>query len=307
MAMRIEAALASNGRIVDWSYDVWSNSHAMRPGQAGGVNLLAAWELETPFAESPAPHIPQPFGDGDRNAPPPYEVPRKEIRYHLLLDAPVRNGSFRTLGAHGNVFAIESFMDELASIAGQDPLAFRLLHLKDPRARAVLQAAADMAGWTPGKKGDGQRGRGIAYSRYKSIGMYAAVVVDLEVDRKTGVVKVPKVMMAADIGRVVNPDGAKNQIEGGILQAISITLKEQVLFDRKEVTSREWSGYPILTFPEVPSVEIVLMDGNDPSLGAGEGSLPPTSAALANAFANATGRRIRELPMTPERVKVSLS
>jgi len=263
--------------------------------------------LETPFAESPAPHIPQPFGDGDRNAPPPYEVPRKEIRYHLLLDAPVRNGSFRTLGAHGNVFAIESFMDELATIAGQDPLAFRLLHLKDPRARAVLQAAADMAGWTPGKKGDGQRGRGIAYSRYKSIGMYAAVVVDLEVDRKTGVVKVPKVMMAADIGRVVNPDGAKNQIEGGILQAISITLKEQVLFDRKEVTSREWSGYPILTFPEVPSVEIVLMDGNDPSLGAGEGSLPPTSAALANAFANATGRRIRELPMTPERVKVSLS
>jgi nicotinate dehydrogenase subunit B len=307
MAMRIEAALASNGRIVDWSYDVWSNSHAMRPGQAGGVNLLAAWELETPFAKSPAPHIPQPFGDGDRNAPPPYEVPRKEIRYHLLLDAPVRNGSFRTLGAHGNVFAIESFMDELATIAGQDPLAFRLLHLKDPRARAVLQAAADMAGWTPGKKGDGQRGRGIAYSRYKSIGMYAAVVVDLEVDRKTGVVKVPKVMMAADIGRVVNPDGAKNQIEGGILQAISITLKEQVLFDRKEVTSREWSGYPILTFPEVPSVEVVLMDGSDPSVGAGEGSLPPTSAALANAFANATGRRIRELPMTPERVKISLS
>ncbi len=307
MAMRVEAALASDAKIVDWSYDVWSNSHAMRPGQAGGVNLLAAWELATPFAKSPAPHIPQPFGDGDRNAPPPYELPRKEIRNHLLLDAPVRNGSFRTLGAHGNVFAIESFMDELASVAGRDPLAFRLLHLKDPRARAVLQAAADMAGWTPGKKGDGQHGRGMAYSRYKSIGMYAAVVVDVEVDRKTGIVKVPKVVMAADIGRVINPDGAKNQIEGGILQAISITLKEQVLFDRREVTSREWSGYPIRTFPEVPSVEIVLMDGNDPSLGAGEGSLPPTSAALANAFANATGRRIRELPMAPERVKASLS
>jgi nicotinate dehydrogenase subunit B len=307
MAMRVEAALASDGSIVDWSYDVWSNSHAMRPGQSGGVNLLAAWELETPFAKSPAPHIPQPFGDGDRNAPPPYELPRKEIRYHLLLDAPVRNGSFRTLGAHGNVFAIESFMDELANIAGRDPLAFRLSHLKDPRARAVLQAVADMAGWTPGQKGDGRRGRGLAYSRYKSIGMYAAVVVDVEVDRNTGIVKVPRVMMAADIGRVINPDGAKNQIEGGILQAISITLKEQVLFDRKEVTSREWSGYPILTFPEVPSVEVVLMDGSDPSVGAGEGSLPPTSAALANAFANATGRRLRELPITPERVKASLS
>jgi CO/xanthine dehydrogenase Mo-binding subunit len=307
MAMRVEAALASDGRIVDWSYDVWSNSHAMRPGQAGGVNLLAAWELETPFDKSPAPHIPQPFGDGDRNARPPYELPRKEIRNHLLLDAPVRNGSFRTLGAYGNVFAIESFMDELASVAGRDPLAFRLSHLKDPRARAVLQAAADMAGWTPGEKGDGQRGRGIAYSRYKSIGMYAAVVVDVEVDRKTGIVKVPRVVMAADIGRVINPDGAKNQIEGGILQAISITLKEEVLFDRREITTREWSGYPILTFPEIPSVEIVMIDGSDPSLGAGEGSLPPTSAALANAFANATGRRIRELPMTPERVKASLS
>ncbi len=137
--------------------------------------------------------------------------------------------------------------------------------------------------------------------------MYAAVVVDVEVDRKTGVVKVPRVVMAADIGRVVNPDGAKNQLEGGIVQAVSLTLKEQVAFDRREITSRDWSGYPILTFREVPSIEVILMDRSDPSLGAGEGSLPPTSAALANAFAHATGRRIRELPMTPERVKASLS
>jgi nicotinate dehydrogenase subunit B len=307
MAVRVEAALASDGKIVDWSYDVWSNSHAMRPGQAGGVNLLAAWDLSTPLAKSPPPHIPQPFGDGDRNAVPSYELPRKEIRNHLLLDTPVRNGSFRTLGSHGNIFAIESFMDELADVAGSDPLAFRLSHLKDPRARAVLQAAADKAGWTPGKKGDGRNGRGIAFCRYKSIGMYAAAVVDVEVDRKTGVVRVPRVVMAADIGRVVNPDGAKNQLEGGIVQAVSLTLKEQVAFDRKEITSRDWSGYPILRFPEVPGVEVVLMDRSDPSMGAGEGSLPPTSAALANAFAHATGRRIRELPMTPERVKASLS
>jgi nicotinate dehydrogenase subunit B len=307
MAMRVEAGLASDGRIVDWSYDVWSNSHAMRPGQAGGVNLLAAWDLNTPFAKSPPPHIPQPFGDGDRNAVPSYELPRKEIRNHLLLDAPVRNGSFRTLGAHGNVFAIESFMDELADAAGSDPLAFRLAHLRDPRARAVLQAAADKAGWAPGKKGDGRNGRGLAFCRYKSIGMYAAAVVDVEVDRKTGVIKVPRVVMAADIGLVVNPDGAKNQLEGGIVQAVSLTLKEQVTFDRREITSRDWSGYPILTFPEVPRVEVILMDRSDPSLGAGEGSLPPTSAALANAFAHASGRRLRELPMTPERVKASLS
>jgi nicotinate dehydrogenase subunit B len=307
MAMRVEAALASDGKIVDWSYDVWSNSHAMRPGQAGGVNLLAAWDLSAPFVKSPPPHIAQPFGDGDRNAVPSYELPRKAIRNHLLLDAPVRNGSFRTLGAHGNIFAIESFIDELADVAGIDPLAFRLAHLRDPRARAVLQAAADKAGWIPGKKGDGRRGRGLAFCRYKSIGMYAAAVVDVEVERKSGLVKVPRVVMAADIGFVVNPDGAKNQLEGGIIQAVSLTLKEQVGFDRREITSRDWSGYPILTFSEVPSVEVILMDRSEPSLGAGEGSLPPTSAALANAFAHATGRRLRELPMTPERVKASLS
>jgi nicotinate dehydrogenase subunit B len=307
MAMKVEAALGSDGKIVDWSYDVWSNSHAMRPGQAGGVNLLAAWDLKTPFVKSPAPHIPQPFGDGDRNAVPSYELPRKEIRNHLLLDAPVRNGSFRTLGSHGNIFAIESFMDELAEAAGSDPLAFRLAHLRDPRAQAVLRAAADKAGWTPGQKGDGRRGRGLAFCRYKSIGMYAAAVVDVEVDRNSGVIKVPRVVMAADIGLVVNPDGAKNQLEGGIVQAVSLALKEQVTFDRRQITSRDWSGYSVLAFPEVPSVEIVLMQRSDPSLGAGEGSLPPTSAALANAFAHATGRRLRELPMTPERVKASLS
>jgi CO/xanthine dehydrogenase Mo-binding subunit len=307
MAMRVEAALAPDGKIVDWSYDVWSNSHAMRPGQGGGVNLLAAWDLSAPFVKSPPPHIPQPFGDGDRNAVPFYELPRKEVRNHLLLDAPVRNGSFRTLGAHGNIFAIESFMDELADAAGMDPLAFRLGHLRDTRARAVLQAAADKAGWAPRKKGDGRSGRGLAFCRYKSIGMYAAAVVDVEVDRKTGVIRVPRVVMAADIGLVVNPDGAKNQLEGGILQAVSLTLKEQVAFDRREITSRDWSDYPILTFPEAPSVEVVLMERSDPSLGAGEGSVPPTSAALANAFAHATGRRLRELPMTAERVKASFS
>src|SRR5260370_5969202 len=180
MAMRVEEALASDGNIVDGSYDVWSNSHAMRPGQAGGVNLLAAWDLSQRFVRSPPPHIPQPFGDGDRNAVPFYELPRKEVRNHLLLDAPVRNGSFRTLGAHGNIFAIESFMDELADVAGIDPLSFRLAHLRDPRARAVLQAAADKAGWTCGTTSDGGNGRGLAFCRYKSIGIYAAAVVDVE-------------------------------------------------------------------------------------------------------------------------------
>jgi nicotinate dehydrogenase subunit B len=308
MAMRLEAALSSAGRIVDWSYDVWSNSHAMRPGQAGGVNLLAAWHLKEPFSPSPAPHIPQPFGDGDRNAPPPYEIPRKEIKYHLLLDAPIRNGSFRTLGAHGNVFAIESFMDELAEAAELDPVAFRLAHLKDPRARAVIDAAAANSRWIPGTKGDGSHGRGFAYSRYKNIGMYAAVVADVEVDRKTGIVRVPQVVIAADVGCVINPDGAGSQLEGGIVQAVSLSLKEQVTFDRRSITTRNWSDYPILTFSEVPSIRVILVGrSDDPPLGAGEGSVAPASAAVANAFADATGRRLRLLPMTPERVKAALT
>ena len=307
MAMRVQATLSADGRIVDWSHDVWSNSHAMRPGQAGGVNLLAAWDLSRPFVKSPAPHVPQPYGDGDRNAPPPYELSRKQITNHLLLDTPIRNGSFRTLGAHGNVFAIESFMDELANAAGIDPVTFRLMHLKDRRAIAVIEAAKRTAGWSAEAKGDGHQGRGFAYSRYKNIGMYAAAVVDIEVNRKTGEIRVPRVVLAADIGRIINPDGARNQLEGGIIQSVSLTLKEQVAFNGREITTRDWSSYPILTFPETPIVDLVLIESQEASLGAGEGSLPPTSAALANAFSHATGHRLRELPMTPERVRRAIA
>ena len=305
MVATVSAALDGAQRPADWTTEIWSGRHTSRPG--GGGNLLAAEALPNPPPAPPAAESSYPPGAGTRNGEPLYAFPAKRILHHLIAETPVRTSSLRGLGATLNVFAIESFMDELADTAGMDPLAFRLMHLKDPRARAVLQAAADKAGWTAGKKGDGRHGRGLAFCRYKSIGMYAAAAVDVEVDRKTGAVKVPRVVMAADVGLVVNPDGAKNQLEGGIAQAVSLTLKEHVAFDRREITSRDWSGYPILTFPEVPSIEIVLMERTDPSLGAGEGSLPPTSAALANAFAHATGRRLRELPMTPERVRAALS
>ncbi|WP_315834829.1 xanthine dehydrogenase family protein molybdopterin-binding subunit [Bradyrhizobium prioriisuperbiae] len=308
MAMQAEAGLSAEGKIVDWAYDVWSNSHAMRPGQSGGVNLLAAWHSAKAYGQSPPLRIPQPYGDGDRNAVPSYELARKEIRNHLLLETPIRNGSLRTLGAHGNIFAIESFMDELALAAGADPVAFRLAHLKDPRAIAVLEAAAQRAQWKAGVAGDGRRGRGVAYSRYKNIGTYAAAVLDVEVDPDSGSIRVPAVVIAVDVGRVINPDGVVNQIEGGLLQGISLTMKEQVTFDRRQITSRDWSSYPILTFPEIPKVEVVLIDRpTEASLGAGEGSLGPASAALANAFAHATGRRLRDLPMTPDRVKRALA
>jgi CO/xanthine dehydrogenase Mo-binding subunit len=303
MVMRVKAALSSDGRISDWNYDVWSNSHAMRPGQPGGVNLLAAWHLAKPFQPSPPPRIPQPYGNGDRNAVPVYDLPRRRVTNHLLLDAPIRTSSLRTLGAYGNVFAIESFMDELALATQADPVAFRLAHLRDPRAIAVVREAGNRSGWHPGSKGDGQLGRGFAYSRYKNFQAYAAVVVDVHVDRATGVVSVTNVTAAIDVGRVINPDGVKNQIEGGIVQALSWALKERVMFSHTGITTRSWQDYPILNFEEVPPIDVVLLDRPDEaSLGAGECSLGPTVAALANAVANASGVRLRDLPFVPATV-----
>ncbi|WP_369407772.1 xanthine dehydrogenase family protein molybdopterin-binding subunit [Trinickia terrae] len=307
MVMRVKAALSKDGHIADWNYDVWSNSHAMRPGERGGVNLLAAWHLEKPFQPSPPPEIPQPYGNGDRNAVPVYDLPRRRVTNHMLLDTPVRNSSLRTLGAFGNVFAIESFMDELALAANADPVAFRLAHLSDPRAIAVVREAASRSGWQPGLKGDGQHGRGFAYSRYKNIGAYAAMVVDVRVDHSTGAVSVTNVTAAIDVGRVINPDGVKNQIEGGIIQALSWALKERVTFSRTEITTRHWQDYPILSFEEVPPVDVVLLErSDDPSLGAGECSLGPAGAALANAVAHASGVRLRDLPLVPGKVKERL-
>lgn len=304
MSMRVRAALTPQGRIVDWQYDVWSNTHAARPGQPGGINLLAAWHLDKPFTPTPFLRIPQPYGNGDRNAVSVYALPRQRVVNHLLLDSPIRTSSLRTLGAFGNIFAIESFMDELAATAGIDPAAFRRAHLSDPRALAVLDAALARANWDADEKLPPGHGRGLAYSRYKSIQAYAAVVVDVEVERESGAVRVTRMTIAADLGRVINPDGAKNQIEGGALQALSWSLKERVSFDRREITTRGWADYPIFTFEDVPPVDIVLIDRPElPSLGAGEFSVGPAAAALANAISAATGGRVRDLPITPERVR----
>jgi len=199
-------------------------------------------------------------------------------------------------------------MDELAAQAGTDPVAFRLKHMKDPRARAVIEAAAEKAGWQRDRKGDGTRGRGIAFAKYKNLASYVAVVADVVVDRRTGKVRVERVVAAVDAGLVINPDGVVNQIEGGIIQSTSWTLKEAVRFDSRQITTRTWADYPILTFSEVPAVDVVLLDRpTERSLGTGEGSQGPTVAAIANAIANATGARLRDLPFTPQRVKTALT
>jgi CO/xanthine dehydrogenase Mo-binding subunit len=309
MLVRAKAALSADGRIVDWNYDVWSNTHSTRPNAPEGANnLLASWYLSEPRHPGAPTNIPQPAGGSDRNAVPLYDFPNQRIINHLVIDMPLRVSALRTLGAYHNVFASESFIDELAIAANADPVAFRLAHLKDPRARAVIEAAAKKAGWKPGEKGDGTKGRGVAFAKYKNLSAYVAVVVELEVDRQSGRIKVPRVVAATDSGQIINPDGLTNQIEGGIIQSTSWTLHEAVRFDRNGITSRDWSTYPILTMPEVPKVEVELIDRpSEKSLGSGEASQGPTVAAIANAFANATGKRLRDLPFDAARVKAALA
>jgi nicotinate dehydrogenase subunit B len=307
MTMKVKGAVAG-GRVVDWTFDVWSQSHNFRPGRPDGINLLGSWYLADAKRPGPARHAAQPNGAGDRNAITLYDFPRQRTTHHLIMENPVRTSAMRSLGAYANVFAIESFMDELAAAAGIDPVAFRLAHIKDERERAVIEAVARAADWKPGEKGDGRRGRGIGYARYKTVATYNAVIAEVEVNPTTGIVKVPRIWTAADAGQIINPDGLTNQIEGGVIQSASWTLHEHVRFDRNGILSQDWMSYPILTMPDVPRVETVLIDRpNERALGAGEAAQGPTAAAIANAFAAATGRRIRELPLTPERVKAAIA
>jgi nicotinate dehydrogenase subunit B len=308
MVMKLSGGIDAQGNVVTWSHELWSHSHSTRPGASAGVNLLAARHLATPRPSVPSADVPQPSGGSDRNAIPLYDFPNVKVVKHYIAEAPLRTSALRTLGGYANVFALESFLDELAGAAGADPVEFRLRHLKDARARAVIEAAAQRAGWRPNAKGDGGRGRGFAFAKYKNLACYCATAADVEVDRKTGLVRVARVVAAVDAGQIVNPDGVINQIEGGIIQSTSWTLKESLRFDRTRVTTRSWADYPILRFAEVPEVQVVLLDQpSERFLGVGEGAQGPTAAAVANALANATGKRLRALPFTPERVKRALA
>jgi nicotinate dehydrogenase subunit B len=295
MVMDLSAGLAADGSVVDWRHELWSNVHSSRPGRAGGANLLAAWHLAVPSAPAQGGS-----GGEDRNAVPLYDFPNQKVVRHLIREMPLRTSALRTLGAYGNVFALESFLDEVAGVAGVDPVEFRLRHLKDPRARAVIETAAVKAGWKPGVRSDGVHGRGVGFARYKNLACYVACVADATVDRRTGRVSVTRVVAVADSGQIINPKGLEMQIEGGIIQSASWTLKEAVGFDRSRVTSLDWESYPILTFPEVPKVEVHLIDRpEEKPLGSGEASSGPAAAAIANAVSNALGRRVRNLPLDP--------
>ena len=307
MVMKLSGGVDAQGNVVAWSHELWSHPHSTRPGASAGVNLLAARYLAQPLVPGLPADVPQPAGGSDRNAIPLYDFPTVKVVKHYIAEAPLRTSALRTLGGYANVFALESFVDELAAAAGADPVEFRLRHTRDARARAVIETAARRAGWRPGARGDGARGRGVAFARYKNLACYCATVADVDVDRVTGRVRVTKVVAAVDAGQIVNPDGVVNQIEGGIVQSASWTLKEAVRFDRTRVTTRSWAEYPILRFEEVPEVDVVLLDRpTERFLGVGEGSQGPAAAAIANAIAHATGKRLRALPFTPERVKQAL-
>ncbi len=307
MSMSIKASLNAEGQIADWQYELWSNTHSMRPESTDGTNVLAAWYLAEPQPHGAPKGIPQPAGGGDRNAIPLYDFPNQKIVHHFIPEMPIRVSALRTLGAYANVFALECFMDEMAALAKADPVAFRLAHLKDPRAKAVIEKVAAMAGWKPGEAGSLGRGRGIGFAKYKNLACYVAVIADVQIDRASGQVRVPQVWAAADSGLIINPDGLKNQIEGGIIQSASWTLYEQVRFDKNGIRSRDWASYPIMTMPDVPKVAVELINRpSERSLGAGEGSQGPAVAAIANAVAHAAGKRLRDLPLDASRVKAAL-
>jgi len=303
MALELSASLDADGNVVSWQHDLWSNGHSSRPGRSVSPALLAAWHLAEPHERPSAINMPLPAGAADRNAVPLYDFPNQRVVNHYVRDMPLRTSALRSLGAFANVFAIESFMDELAQAAGADPVAFRLRHLRDPRARAVLEAVARRTNWNGRTRLEG-RGHGIGFAKYKNLGTYCAVVAEVEVGHE---VRVIRLTLAVDVGLVINPDGVRNQIEGGAIQSTSWTLKEQLKLGERGVAVLGWEDYPILKFSEVPAVEIELIDRPElPSVGAGEGAQGPTAAAIANAVENALGVRVRDLPLTPERIVAAI-
>jgi CO/xanthine dehydrogenase Mo-binding subunit len=313
MAIRVRGGLDAAGGVAFWSSELWSHTHSTRPGREPG--FVAAWHLASPQPPPVAMNIPQPAGGEDRNAVPLYDFPSQRVVEHFLPDMPIRVSALRSLGAFANVFAIESFVDELAAAAGVDPIAFRLRHLSDARARAVIEAAAREARWAemPASGGGGAppglaRGRGVAFARYKNQAAYVALIAEVAVDRAEGLIRLERAIAAVDAGDVINPDGLRNQIEGGIVQAASWTIHEEVAFDRRRVTSVDWRGYPIARFPETPVVSVTVIERpEDPPVGAGEAAQGPTAAAIANAVFAATGVRLRDLPLRPDRVRSALS
>jgi CO/xanthine dehydrogenase Mo-binding subunit len=303
MVTKAQVGLDADGNVLEWNYELWSNSHNSRPGTAGA--LLAAQHLATPFPADVQKVQITPEGNGDRNANPLYAFPSRQVVWHFLKEAPLRVSALRGLGAYMNVFTIENVMDDLAAAAKADPVEYRLRHLEDPRARDVVSLAAEKFGWRAGQKPPEGHGYGFAFARYKNLSAYCAVAMEVKVDIDTGRVRLLRAQAAVDAGEIVNPDGVRNQVQGGIIQAASWTLYEAVTFDDTRVTSVDWQTYPIMRFDALPvavDVDIIPRPGS-PFLGAGECGQGPGGAAVANGVANAIGSRIHDLPLTRDRIR----
>ena len=291
---------------------------------------VAAWETQAwlPIATANLPHIPLVVLDAAgipqtqgratgliyQNVDPPYAMPNMHAVVHWIPDAPLRTSAIRAPGKIANTFAVESFVDEVAAAARVDPVEFRLRRLSNARGAEVLRRAAAKMGWQPrpsprpvDRTSAVLTGRGMAYVHYKHDETMVAMGMEVAVERATGKIRVTRVVCAQDCGLMINPDCVQAQLEGNILQTLSRTLHEEVVFDANRVTTLDWASYPILTFAEVPALEFDMIQRLDqPSLGAGEAASTPVPAALGNAVFDATGVRLRTVPFRPDRVKVAL-
>ncbi|WP_296701898.1 molybdopterin cofactor-binding domain-containing protein [Algoriphagus sp.] len=294
MIMEMEASLDDQGKITAWKSDVWTDSHSLRP-DSDPATLLDTRYLENPVQLKGRGYL----GGGHRNADPYYDFPNMQVNAYFF-EGPLRVSSLRSLGAYSNIFAIESFMDELAEKGDKDPIEFRIAHLTDERAIATLKKLKDITQSQSVKEGEGI---GYAFSRYKNNTAYCSIAAKVKVDPETGKVNIQKMWAVGDVGQIINLDGIKNQFEGGMIQAASWTLKEQVRFSGEKISSEDWYDYPIFRFPEIPEVEVEMIDRpNENAEGGGEVSMPPTGAAIANAVYRASGKRVNDLPITSEKI-----
>jgi CO/xanthine dehydrogenase Mo-binding subunit len=304
MLIDLSAELDPSGALVDYTAEIWNSPHTWARGRA---------VVETALAPQDAPPKPLPqrfmpdgarFSGGLLNATPSYDIPAKRTVEHVIDPPAIRTSSLRGLGGPPNTFAGESFVDELAEAAGADPLAYRLSMIGEPRGRAVLARLAEMCGWAKRGPGGEGHGLGLAYDRHRDRGAFCACAAEVQVEAE---VKLVKLWCAVDGGLIVNPDGARNQLEGGMIMAASWLLKEQVKLGGAGVASTTWADYPILRFSEVPPIEIELLNTRDPRpYGLGEISSGPVMAAIGNAVAHALGVRIREAPFTREKIAAAL-
>jgi nicotinate dehydrogenase subunit B len=319
MLMKARGGLDAEGNLIAWDYNAWSAGRGGRPGNVGAANLPTGYliGLQLPARRPAAPSFP-PLGADSSNTVAGYikdeegTVPNARV-ISRSVDSPFFTGPLRSPARIQNTFANESFIDELAAAAKVDPVEFRLRYVGDPRLRDVITVAAKAARWRSrtspkrASKGDVATGRGIAAMQYEGEDGYAGVVAEVEVNKKTGRVRVTRVFVSQDVGIIINPTGLRGQVEGNIVHGVSRSLFEEVAISGKRSESRNWDTYKVMRFTDMPDITIKLINRPDePAVGSGENVMTAIPAAVANAIFDATGARVRRLPFTPARVKAAL-